>query len=52
VAKFEGDSVYAGSVSIDGSFLIKAINDFNSNTINKIIENIELAKLSFAPEKT
>jgi len=51
VAKFEGDSVYAGSVSIDGSFLIKAINDFNSNTINKIIENIEIAKISFAPEK-
>lgn len=51
IAKFEGDYVYAGSLSVDGMFLIKAQNDFNSNTINKIIENIELAKLSFAPEK-
>lgn len=51
VAKFENDSVYAGSLSVDGAFLIKATSDFNSNTINKIIENIELSKLSFAPEK-
>lgn len=52
VLKTEGSKVLGGSVNIDGAFLIKAFTDFENSTISKVIENIEIAKLSFIPEKS
>ncbi|MBQ4598332.1 MAG: cadmium-translocating P-type ATPase [Clostridia bacterium] len=52
VAKQAGDSVLAGSISIDSTFRIRATEAYDNSTVAKILEMLEHAKANKSPTES